>query len=163
MRPKHIGLFGGSFDPVHNAHLALGRHALDELALDELCWVPTGQPWQKARAMTPAVHREAMLRLAIGNDSRSRIERSGFGVNGTSGVASYCLRLHRSRIATSKLPAATSANDFSRASYFATSARSSSSDCASSTLPVGLSPATTSSSAAPGFVPGHCSACSTCR
>jgi nicotinate-nucleotide adenylyltransferase len=72
---RRIGLFGGSFDPVHNAHLALARHALDELALDELCWVPAGQPWQKPRAMTPAVHREAMLRLAIGNDARCRLER----------------------------------------------------------------------------------------
>jgi nicotinate-nucleotide adenylyltransferase len=75
VQPKHIGLFGGSFDPVHNAHLALARHALDELALDELCWVPTGLPWQKARAVTAAVHREAMLRLAIGSDSPSRVER----------------------------------------------------------------------------------------
>jgi nicotinate-nucleotide adenylyltransferase len=75
VQAKHIGLFGGSFDPVHNAHLALARHALEELALDELCWVPTGQPWQKTRAMTAAVHREAMLRLAIGNDPRSRVER----------------------------------------------------------------------------------------
>ena len=84
MQPKHIGLFGGSFDPVHNAHLALARHALDELALDELCWVPTGQPWQKARAMTPAVHREAMLRLAIGNDPRSRLERCELERDGPS-------------------------------------------------------------------------------
>ena len=81
---RHIGLFGGSFDPVHNAHLALARHALDELALDALCWVPTGQPWQKTRVMTPAVHREAMLRLAIGNDPHSRLERCELERDGPS-------------------------------------------------------------------------------
>ena len=77
-----IGLFGGSFDPVHRAHVALATLALEALALDELCWVPAGQPWQKARVLTPAVHREAMLRLAIAGElrftlSRCELEREG--------------------------------------------------------------------------------------
>jgi nicotinate-nucleotide adenylyltransferase len=73
--PRRIGLFGGSFDPVHNAHLALARQALDQLNLDELRWVPVGQAWQKARAMTPATQREAMLRLAIEGEPRFVLER----------------------------------------------------------------------------------------
>jgi len=68
-------LFGGSFDPVHNAHLALARQARDELQLDELRWVPVGDAWQKARALTPAAQREAMLRLAIAGEPRFAIER----------------------------------------------------------------------------------------
>lgn len=70
-----IGLFGGSFDPVHNAHVALARLATDQLALDELRWIPTGQPWQKARQPTAAVHREAMVRLAIAGEPRWRLDR----------------------------------------------------------------------------------------
>ena len=80
--PRRIGIFGGSFDPVHNAHVALARLALAELSLDELRWVPAGQPWQKTRSMTPAVHREAMVRLAIEGTppfvlDRCELERSG--------------------------------------------------------------------------------------
>jgi nicotinate-nucleotide adenylyltransferase len=72
---KRIGLFGGSFDPVHQAHLALGRQALAELQLDELRWVPVGHAWQKARQLTPAAQREAMLRLAIDGEPRFVLER----------------------------------------------------------------------------------------
>jgi nicotinate-nucleotide adenylyltransferase len=71
---RRVGLFGGSFDPVHRAHLALAHRALTELQLDELRWVPAGKPWQKTRAMTAAAHREAMLRLAIAGEPRFRLE-----------------------------------------------------------------------------------------
>ena len=67
---RRIGLFGGSFDPVHNAHLALARSALDALALDEVRWIPAGQPWQKSRALTDAAHRQAMVALAIEGEPR---------------------------------------------------------------------------------------------
>ena len=72
--PRRIGLLGGSFDPVHNAHLALGRAALDGLALDELRWVPAGAPWQKTRRITPAAQRADMVRLAIADEPRFRFE-----------------------------------------------------------------------------------------
>jgi nicotinate-nucleotide adenylyltransferase len=72
---RRIGLFGGSFDPVHHAHLALARQALHELGLDELRWVPVGHAWQKSLAMTPAAQREAMLRLAIDGEPRFVLER----------------------------------------------------------------------------------------
>lgn len=72
---RRIGLFGGTFDPPHNAHVALARLALTELALDELRWIPAGQPWQKARQITPATHREAMVRLAMGEEPRFVLER----------------------------------------------------------------------------------------
>jgi nicotinate-nucleotide adenylyltransferase len=70
-----VGIFGGSFDPVHSAHVALARVALAELRLDELLWVPAGQPWQKARALTPAADREAMVLLAIADEPRFTLSR----------------------------------------------------------------------------------------
>ncbi|CAD5372031.1 putative nicotinate-nucleotide adenylyltransferase [Rubrivivax sp. A210] len=79
---RRAALFGGSFDPVHRAHVALAQAALDGLQLDEVRWVPAGQPWQKARTLTDAAHRVAMLRLAIAHEPRFvldpiEIERSG--------------------------------------------------------------------------------------
>ena len=79
-----IGIFGGSFDPVHNAHIALARRALVELELDELRWVPAGQPWQKARPLTDVAHREAMLRLALADEPRFRLSRIELDRSGPS-------------------------------------------------------------------------------
>jgi nicotinate-nucleotide adenylyltransferase len=72
---KRFGLFGGTFDPVHNAHVALAQSALSALNLDEVRWIPAGQPWQKASDVTPAVHREAMVRLAILDEPRFVLDR----------------------------------------------------------------------------------------
>ncbi len=72
---KRIGLFGGSFDPVHSAHVALARLALSEMKLDEVRWIPVGQQPQKARQLAPPAHREAMVRLAIQDEPRFVIER----------------------------------------------------------------------------------------
>ena len=67
---RRIGLFGGSFDPVHNAHLELARSALRDLSLDEVRWIPAGHPWQKTRQLADAAHRTAMVALAIEGEPR---------------------------------------------------------------------------------------------
>jgi nicotinate-nucleotide adenylyltransferase len=79
---RRIGIFGGSFDPVHRAHVALAAVALAQLSLDEVRWVPAGRPWQKDRPLTPAAHRLAMLRLATQDEPRfvlddCEVRRSG--------------------------------------------------------------------------------------
>jgi nicotinate-nucleotide adenylyltransferase len=71
---RRVGLFGGSFDPVHNAHVALATRALAELGLDEVRWIPVGQPWQKARRLSSAADREAMVRLAIAGEPRFLVD-----------------------------------------------------------------------------------------
>ncbi|OZI33904.1 nicotinate (nicotinamide) nucleotide adenylyltransferase [Bordetella genomosp. 10] len=63
---KKIGLLGGSFDPVHLAHLALARSALDGLRLDQVQLLPAGQPWQRAPLRASPAQRCEMIRLAIG-------------------------------------------------------------------------------------------------
>ena len=50
---------------MHGAHVTLAEVALAQLKLDEVRWIPAGQPWQKARHLSDARHREAMVRLAI--------------------------------------------------------------------------------------------------
>jgi nicotinate-nucleotide adenylyltransferase len=79
-----VGLFGGSFDPVHDAHVALARTALEQLRLDELRWIPVGQPWQKTRRLASAADREAMVRLAIAGEPRFVLDRSELRRHGVS-------------------------------------------------------------------------------
>lgn len=69
-----IGLYGGSFDPPHHAHLALGRTALEHLKLDELRWVPAGAQPQKARQLAPVADRQAMLAAMIAGEPRFVLE-----------------------------------------------------------------------------------------
>jgi len=69
-RPKRIGIFGGAFDPPHNAHVALAQTALTELALDVLHVIPTGQAWHKARTLSAPEHRLAMTQLAFADMPR---------------------------------------------------------------------------------------------
>jgi len=64
---KRIGLFGGAFDPPHNAHLALAQAALAQLQLDVLYLIPTGDAWHKSRSLTPGHHRLAMCQLLFAN------------------------------------------------------------------------------------------------
>ena len=84
MSAQRIGLFGGSFDPVHSAHLALAQVALAQLQLDSVRWVPAGQAWQKARPMTAAEHRAAMVQLAIAGEPRFTLERCELDRSGPS-------------------------------------------------------------------------------
>ncbi len=72
---RRLGIFGGTFDPPHNAHLALARSALQELQLDAVHWIAAAQPWQKARKITEAGHREAMLHAAIDGEPRFVLDR----------------------------------------------------------------------------------------
>lgn len=66
---------GGSFDPVHVAHVALAESALIALRLDEVRWIPVGQPWQKARRLAPAEHRVAMVERAVAHEPRFTVDR----------------------------------------------------------------------------------------
>jgi nicotinate (nicotinamide) nucleotide adenylyltransferase len=63
---KKIGIYGGTFDPVHHAHLILARDALETLGLDEVIFVPAAvSPLKKAAPVASGELRLAMLRAAI--------------------------------------------------------------------------------------------------
>jgi nicotinate-nucleotide adenylyltransferase len=81
---RRIGVFGGSFDPPHNAHVALARSALDTLKLDEVRWIPAGAPWQKTRVVTPGADRAAMVALAIAHEPRFVLDRCELERDGPS-------------------------------------------------------------------------------
>lgn len=61
-----LGIFGGTFDPIHNGHLSIAEEAASIMGLDEVWFVPTGEPWLKAGTkVSPSVHRIAMVHLAL--------------------------------------------------------------------------------------------------
>src|SRR5262245_7482462 len=82
-RPRRIGFFGGSFDPVHIGHLHVAREAQRAFALDRVVFVPAAQPPHKpGRRLASGEHRVRMLELAIGDTpgwsvSTLELERGG--------------------------------------------------------------------------------------
>lgn len=83
-RPTRLGIFGGTFDPIHVGHLVAAVNVRHALALDRLLLVVANEPWQKAgtRCMTPAEDRLAMVEAAVGEvpgmeASRIEIDRGG--------------------------------------------------------------------------------------
>jgi len=69
-----LGILGGTFDPVHNAHLAMARAALEHLKLDKILWIPTGATRYRNPAVASGEHRLEMLRLALEGDARAEID-----------------------------------------------------------------------------------------
>jgi nicotinate-nucleotide adenylyltransferase len=64
-----LGLFGGSFNPVHNGHMAIARQTREALGLDRILFIPTSQPPHKPDgSLAPAQDRYEMVRLAIVSD-----------------------------------------------------------------------------------------------
>ena len=63
---RGTGILGGSFDPIHNAHLRLADCALKELGLSEICFLPAAHPYlHKHKDISPFEIRAEMTRLAI--------------------------------------------------------------------------------------------------
>jgi nicotinate-nucleotide adenylyltransferase len=77
---SRIGLLGGTFDPIHNGHIAIAKTAIQQLKLDKLLLIPAGNPWQKSE-FTDSKHRLEMVKKA-GKDLE-KVEVSDLEVNKT--------------------------------------------------------------------------------
>jgi nicotinate-nucleotide adenylyltransferase len=71
-----VGIMGGTFDPIHHGHLVAASEVADLFELDEVVFVPTGEPWQKAdREVSPAEHRYLMAVVATASNPRFWVSR----------------------------------------------------------------------------------------
>lgn len=72
---KRIGIFGGTFDPVHMGHLMVAQAAMEELGLDRIFFIPAAQsPFKPGQEPAPAALRVRMLRLALAAQSRYEVD-----------------------------------------------------------------------------------------
>ena len=73
-RPPRLGLYGGSFDPLHRGHLLVAQAALEELALDRLFFIPAAQsPFKPGSRPAPDAARLRMLRRSLAGQSRTEV------------------------------------------------------------------------------------------
>jgi nicotinate-nucleotide adenylyltransferase len=73
---KRLGVMGGTFDPIHHGHLVAASEVQSAFELDEVVFVPTGQPWQKSdRDVAPAEHRYLMTVVATASNPRFTVSR----------------------------------------------------------------------------------------
>jgi nicotinate-nucleotide adenylyltransferase len=75
-RSRRVGIMGGTFDPVHHGHLVAASEVQAWFGLDEVVFVPTGQPWQKsAQRVSPGEHRYLMTVIATASNPRFSVSR----------------------------------------------------------------------------------------
>ncbi|NNG36551.1 nicotinate-nucleotide adenylyltransferase [Nakamurella sp. DB0629] len=75
-KQRRVGVMGGTFDPIHHGHLVAASEVADRFHLDEVVFVPTGQPWQKAdENVLPAEHRYLMTVIATAANPRFNVSR----------------------------------------------------------------------------------------
>ncbi len=75
-RSRRVGIMGGTFDPVHHGHLVAASEVQAWFGLDEVVFVPTGEPWQKSdRRVSAAEHRYLMTVIATAANPRFSVSR----------------------------------------------------------------------------------------
>ncbi len=95
-RRRRVGVMGGTFDPVHHGHLVAASEVQSWFALDEVVFVPTGQPWQKDdRRVAPAEHRYLMTVIATASNPRFSVSRVDIDRAGPTYTIDTLRDLHR--------------------------------------------------------------------
>jgi nicotinate-nucleotide adenylyltransferase len=72
---RRLGVMGGTFDPIHHGHLVAASEVAAQFGLNEVVFVPTGQPWQKQGDVTPAEDRYLMTVIATASNPRFSVSR----------------------------------------------------------------------------------------
>src|SRR5580692_13068711 len=73
---RRVGVMGGTFDPIHHGHLVAGSEVAHHFGLDEVVFVPTGEPYQKDdRKVSPAEDRYLMTVIATASNPRFSVSR----------------------------------------------------------------------------------------
>jgi nicotinate-nucleotide adenylyltransferase len=92
---RKIGVMGGTFDPIHHGHLVAASEVADRFGLDEVIFVPTGQPWQKLeREVTAAEDRYLMTVVATASNPRFSVSRVDIDRVGPTYTADTLADLH---------------------------------------------------------------------
>lgn len=84
---------GGTFDPIHHGHLVAASEVARRFDLDEVIFVPTGQPWMK-KDVSPAEHRYLMTVIATASNPRFRVSRVDIDRNGPTYTIDTLRDLH---------------------------------------------------------------------
>jgi nicotinate-nucleotide adenylyltransferase len=90
---RRIGIMGGTFDPVHHGHLVAASEVADRFDLDEVVFVPTGQPWQKGE-VSPAEDRYLMTVVATASNPRFHVSRADIERDGPTYTVDTLRDLH---------------------------------------------------------------------
>jgi nicotinate-nucleotide adenylyltransferase len=93
-----IGVMGGTFDPIHHGHLVAASEVAHIFALDEVVFVPTGQPWQKQdKKVSPAEDRYLMTVIATASNPRFSVSRIDIDRGGPTYTIDTLRDLHAER------------------------------------------------------------------
>ena len=96
--PGSLGVFGGTFDPIHLVHLAVAEEAAEVLGLERVLFVPAGEPPHKpGRPITAREHRLAMVEFAIDGNDRFALDRMELDRPGPSYTVDTLEALHAAR------------------------------------------------------------------
>src|SRR5215470_7959235 len=88
---QRIGVMGGTFDPIHHGHLVAASEVAQVFTLDEVVFVPTGQPWQKDhRQVSPSEDRYLMTVIATASNPRFSVSRIDIDRGGPRTRSTHC-------------------------------------------------------------------------
>ncbi len=95
---RRVGIMGGTFDPIHHGHLVAASEVQAWFALDEVVFVPTGQPWQKVtRSVSTAEDRYLMTVIATASNPRFSVSRVDIDRGGQTYTVDTLRDLHAQR------------------------------------------------------------------